>query len=252
MDTRGFGDLCEVFSGIQGEGLYVGARQVFVRFFGCNLDCRYCDTRRSMTYGPTCRVERTPGARDFEERSNPVSAEFIAQRVAGLDTAGHRHHSVAITGGEPLTQPECVAEVARTLKASGRRVFIETNGSLPDALIQIIPHVAIISMDIKLPSATSGEDLLGMHEEFLRLAVQSEVYVKIVIAATTPDDELLGAVAMVQMVNPGIPVVLQPATPEGGVEAPSPSQMLRLQSACLSRLHDVRVIPQCHKFMRQL
>ncbi|MDX9694125.1 MAG: 7-carboxy-7-deazaguanine synthase QueE, partial [Methanothermobacter sp.] len=39
--------IMEVFSSIQGEGLLVGCRQIFIRFAGCNLNCKYCDTPES-------------------------------------------------------------------------------------------------------------------------------------------------------------------------------------------------------------
>ena len=37
----------EIFASIQGEGPYVGYKQLFVRFCNCNLKCNYCDTEFS-------------------------------------------------------------------------------------------------------------------------------------------------------------------------------------------------------------
>ena len=47
MDNKA--SIKEIFTSIQGEGLYVGYKQLFVRFCGCNLSCDYCDTDYSKT-----------------------------------------------------------------------------------------------------------------------------------------------------------------------------------------------------------
>ena len=51
------GNLIEIFSSAQGEGPYIGCRQVFVRFEGCNLRCRYCDTAHDVGSHAFCKAE---------------------------------------------------------------------------------------------------------------------------------------------------------------------------------------------------
>lgn len=239
-------DIVEIFSSIQGEGLYVGTRQVFVRFAGCNLVCAYCDTPESRHACKTALIEQTPGKRDFCQLPNPLSVSKLASLVNSLLTM--RHHSISLTGGEPLCQADMIAELAPMLKAP---VYLESNGTLAPQLALVLPHIDIISMDIKLPSIT-GKDYWREHEEFLRLAVTKEVFVKIVVTGQSNDDELQQAFSLVASVDSAIPVILQPVTPTNGCELVSPDKMLVHQESALSLLTNVRVIPQTHKFMGQL
>ena len=44
--------VSEIFFSYQGEGIYAGEPQIFVRFAGCNLKCRYCDTPGALAADP--------------------------------------------------------------------------------------------------------------------------------------------------------------------------------------------------------
>ena len=251
--------VAEVFSSIQGEGLLVGRRQVFCRLYGCDLECVYCDTPASSAETGPCAVERTPGERDFEELANPFGPERLAELVARFDAPPGLHHSVAITGGEPLLQADFVGAFAPLLRQRGLRTYLETNGVLPEALERTVDVFDIVSMDIKLPSAI-GRDVLAASEEFLRIARRHagqagapELFVKVVVTARTSDAELRRACEIVASVDGSVPLVLQPVTPAGTVtDRPTPACILRAFDVARTVLSDVRVIPQTHKLMQQL
>jgi len=227
--------------------LFVGLRQVFVRFLGCNLACPYCDTPASLTAVRQCRVEQTPGKRDFVNLENPLSIEQVTEIIKGYDLK--KHHSISYTGGEPLLQDKFLQKLIPMLKPLGPLAFLETNGTLPDRLINVIDLVDIISMDIKL----TGETDWAAHSAFLRIGHSKQVYVKVVILPDTGNTDLSRVAKLIEEVDPLIPLILQPVTPYGSIrQAPAPARLIELQDLCLDRLKDVRVIPQTHKIMGQL
>ena len=99
--------LAETFYSIQGEGTWTGTPAVFVRLAGCNLNCRFCDT-------------------DYSLKSFASVAEVVA-RVRDL---GGACPMVILTGGEPLAQRES-SDLIAALRHDGRRVHVESNGSIP-------------------------------------------------------------------------------------------------------------------------
>lgn len=251
-NKKTYGNLNEVFSGIQGEGLLIGYRQVFVRLNGCNLDCRYCDTPASKDAAERCRIEQTAGSRIFSYEINPVDSEFIFQAISNLYEDKQLHHSVSITGGEPLCQPEFVAELASDLRYNDIKVMLETNGTLYDELISVLPYLDIISMDIKLESAAGNQDSFSKHKSFLKAAESIFTYVKVVVSSSTTMDEISGAAQLTASVNKEIPLVIQPVTSILPDDLAQPGSVLRWQAECSKYLSDVRVIPQSHKIMGQM
>lgn len=102
--------LSEIFYSIQGEGTWTGTPAVFVRLSGCNLACNFCDTDYATAFF--------------------ASVEEVALRVQEL---GGDCPMVILTGGEPLAQTQTLALIER-LRADGRRVHIESNGTIPTQL----------------------------------------------------------------------------------------------------------------------
>jgi organic radical activating enzyme len=244
----------EIFSSIQGEGAYVGYRQIFLRLCECNLACHFCDTPESRERQEACQVEMTAGQRDFQSAPNPLSPDQVVEAVIRL-AEQIPHHSLAVTGGEPLVQVEFLRKILPALQIH-LPIFLETNGTLSSALDTLLGRVDFIAMDIKLPSATRGEDYFAAHREFLLAAKNSPatVFVKIIVTAAATEAELQQAFALVAEIAPNIEVILQPVTPTGGEEpvAPSPQQVLAWQALGLANLPRVRVIPQTHKMMGQI
>ncbi len=234
------GNLIEIFSSIQGEGKYVGCRQIFVRLSGCNLHCAYCDTNFHRT--DFCKVETQAGSMNFSQIKNPVSAEKVAEIIKNF----HEQipaHSVSFTGGEPLLHWKFILEVAELLKNCGLKIFLETNGTLAEDFKKIFDAIDIVSMDIKLPSVI-GENLFDLHKKFIEIAREKDLYIKIVVSKETSTEEFCAAI---DLIPKNILLIIQPVTPFGKIKKATAEKILSLQSLALKKISDVRVIPQTHR-----
>ncbi|ERN40208.1 organic radical activating enzyme [Rubidibacter lacunae KORDI 51-2] len=251
-------NLVEVFSAIQGEGSNVGTRQIFIRFARCDLRCHFCDSARTWGTPATCRIEATPGARDFETHANPVTrsqllAWVVRQHVPGL------HDSISLTGGEPLLHASFLQTFLPEVRRLGLPIYLETGGHHPQQLSAVLPFLDAVGADLKLPSV-SGEQRWQAHADFLKRCCDAgvEVFAKLIVSDRTDRADLERAAAIVAGTSPEIPVFLQPVTPlaeplaVGAISPPTPAQVLAWQALLKQQLACVRVVPQTHKAIGQL
>ncbi|HEY8241489.1 MAG TPA: 7-carboxy-7-deazaguanine synthase QueE, partial [Kiritimatiellia bacterium] len=240
--------LTELFSSVQGEGPYVGVRQVFVRFYGCHRRCVYCDSPETVTAWqpagfkpPAFRVERTPGRRDFEDHENPVGTQALLSLIQHMDRP-HVHHSVSFTGGEPLLHATFLRELLPLVEHLGLRTYLETAGDLYHELDQLLPWLDIAAMDIKLPSVTKNEAAWGSHRRFLERCLENdvEVFAKVVVSAETDPTDLDQAARALSDISVETLMVIQPMTPFGQAQnPPSPEQLLAWQAQLHALLPNV-------------
>lgn len=121
----------EIFTSINGETTYSGEPTTFVRLFGCNVKCSYCDQPQQIS--------------DRRKMSVKKVVDEVRKRMVT---------NVCITGGEPLLQDE-VYQVIYELCDLGYNVIIETNGTLPiDDYSRRSYHFI---MDVKTPSSGVSE-----------------------------------------------------------------------------------------------
>ncbi len=129
--------ISEIFKSIQGESSYAGLPCSFVRTMGCNLRCTYCDTEYARE-GEGIRLT-VPEIRREVERLGP--------------------RLVCVTGGEPMVQAEGVVSLAASLLDAGRKVLLETNGTVD---LGPVPAGVVKIMDVKCPgSGEAGKTLPG-------------------------------------------------------------------------------------------
>jgi organic radical activating enzyme len=239
-------DLIEIFSSIQGEGPLLGFRQLFVRFAHCNLNCDYCDT--PFKPGSHCQVESAPGSEKFISWPNPISETQIEDLVISWtkDNPG-LHHSISLTGGEPLLHHEVLKSWLPKLRTF-LPIYLETNGTLVNELEDLLPEIDYISMDIKLPSISGQGALWDQHRDFLKVAINKSTFVKVVIDSDTPLEEIRQAATLVAEIAPDLDFILQPFTGPDGITV-STQSLLKTQQTISAILPRTRVIPQTHNFL---
>jgi organic radical activating enzyme len=245
------GNVAEIFSSIQGEGPLLGRRQIFVRMAGCNLRCSYCDTRRFRDRQEGCRVELSPGSEIFGMVQNPLTVDEAAGHLRRLRGPGL--HSVSLTGGEPLCQPEFVKSLAHRCRAADLPVYLETNGSSVDGFLPLVEIIDFASIDLKLPSHQAcpeevWPELVKNELGCIKASAEGGVctIVKMVILSRTEAAEVRSACGRLEGLD--VMVVLQPVS---GPDRPSARDILRLHEAASEHLGPemVAVIPQTHRLM---
>ena len=214
-------NIKEIFASIQGEGPYIGYKQLFIRFCGCNLNCNYCDTEF--------------GASESKKYSTEELANILKEN---LDC-----HSVSLTGGEPLLNIKFLKEF---LPKSELPIYLETNGTLYKELAEVINYIDYVSADIKLPSSTGLNPLWEEHDKFFEIASKKTLFAKAVFSKNVTDDELRKACELCKKYN--IELILQPKM-NGIVPDINSNFMEEILNKTLKYYKKVRLIPQVHKFI---
>lgn len=103
-------NVVEIFNSIEGEGKRTGLPCTFIRLFGCNLHCDYCDSQYAC-------VPQDLGI-------STMSVNEILEVVKSFGCP-----NVTVTGGEPLIH-DGIEKLLHALLREGYWVNVETNGTM--------------------------------------------------------------------------------------------------------------------------
>lgn len=206
----------EIFTSIEGEGKRAGLPCTFIRLYGCNLNCSYCDTRYSCENG------------EYTDMS--VAEIMEAVRAAKVK-------AVTVTGGEPLIH-DGIQKLLRELLVYGFNVNVETNGS---EFLPLIYHdwVALgslfFTMDWKCKSS-------GMEDQMNILRVNSLTENDVLKFVVGSVEDMNGALSVIERMDSHPQIYFSPVF--GKIE---PEEIVNY--LIQKQLFNCKVQLQLHKFI---
>lgn len=227
--------ILEIFGPtVQGEGLLVGQKTMFVRTAGCDYRCSWCDS--AFTWDGSAK----------DDIQQMTADEVIAE----LDRlAEGRYAHVTISGGNPALLGG-ISELVERLIARGVRAAVETQGSRwQDWLLDIDD----VTLSPKPPSSGMDTDFARLDEIVEKLwnrYARKGLCLKVVVFN---EDDLQFAITVHER-YPEIPFVMQTGNEDvrNSDDQELVQKLLRRyewlidQVALEPRLNRIRVLPQLH------
>jgi len=201
--------LSEIFFSIQGEGVLIGTPTVFIRLYGCNLRCEWCDSMYAVE-----------------------GNEYVVRTIDSIikETEIYRCDNICITGGEPLLQIQQVALITEKFININKNIILETAGHIEPPNIFKSKNT-VISMDCKCPSSKMNSTInIG---NLLKLKNKDQI--KFII---DNNNDYLYAKEIIKKNKFRAQIIFQPAWG---------SSIKLLTEKVLSDNLNVRVLPQLHK-----
>jgi organic radical activating enzyme len=234
--TKETARLSEIFTSIEGEGIFFGTKTLFVRLAGCPLKCHWCDTQYAipMDSGDLYSIDKVK--------------EMISKEL-------HKNtYKVNFTGGEPLTQYEAVRELAKFVKSKGIKTFLESACYDSVRFSKVLPYIDICKVEFKMKDSKAVDEknyhnLRRNELECLDIATKAGKlpHIKVVVTNSTQLEEFSELVEQVFKVASSTDIAGFIIQPSHKSDEPTLERLFAFYDAVYPFFDQVRVIPQLHK-----
>lgn len=228
-------NVSEIFGPtIQGEGSSIGKKTLFLRMYGCDDKCLWCDTGYAW---------------DGSEKPGAMTLNDICRELKELSNIGGCKH-VVLTGGNPCVHGSAMGDLLKILKKEGYSITMETQGTIIPKWLYLADSVTLSPKPPTSGNPTGSEavqkftgalDRLGI-PYIIKIVVFDEAdydYFRNLCTSFAPDRDIW-------YVQPGNPVS------EGKFNfSDSVKRYEKLVKKTLedSKLTNVRVLPQLHTWL---
>jgi 7-carboxy-7-deazaguanine synthase len=229
--------VSEIFTSVEGEGIFIGKKTLFIRLSGCHLKCRWCDTKYALALdsGIDYQVE------EIKDRIVKELQPFT--------------YKVNFTGGEPLLQIEAVIQLADFIKRhTNLKTYIESSCFDSELFSKILPYMDICKVEFKTEDSKVVEDehydnLLLNEFRCLELAVQNNktTYIKIIVTNSTKLDSFKNLVYNISKKIRTSDIMGFVIQPSDSIDQPTVNKLLDVYDIVQPMYPEVRIIPQLHK-----
>jgi 7-carboxy-7-deazaguanine synthase len=125
-----------IYRATEGEGIFVGIPCIFVRFQGCALACKNCDSPETWSFN-------IADTKSVEEVYREIKKETFSEKIK----------RVSITGGDPLHPKHLEGVIALAIKLKSEGYYINVEASGNTVAKDLFDIVDFISFDFKTPSS---------------------------------------------------------------------------------------------------
>ncbi|MEE8132042.1 MAG: 7-carboxy-7-deazaguanine synthase QueE [Nitrososphaerales archaeon] len=230
--------LSEIFTSVEGEGIYFGTKTMFVRLAGCFMKCFWCDTPYALSTKDGKEYEVSDVLRMIDKNLLPNT------------------YKVNFTGGEPLMQHKAVYEMAKHVKKKSLRTYLESACFNAERFKELLEFIDICKVEFKLSDSevVDAQHYKQLLENELRcleeaIAEKKATYIKVVVSRLSNKKEFEGLVKMIFNTKDAHDIegfIIQPVF---GSSEPGLDQMFQFYDAVFPYYEQVRIVPQLQKIM---
>jgi len=150
-------EISEVFASIQGEGLYLGTMQLFVRFGSHPDECRNRITDQDTPENHDFWYRTLPGTRNSRGKS-PITANKLHNDIVKCFPL-EKFFCISMIGEEPLLHADFLAAFLSLLKRDKLKTFAQTSAPSISDFARIIGMLDYLCLDLELPRKDSEKEM---------------------------------------------------------------------------------------------